>query len=189
VELPDKVKRAIAERIDALKRSGAEVKWVSIENIHITMQFLGETEETLIPMIKESLKKILSPYTPFYIKIAKVGCFPEGKRPRIIWIGVEDAQPLKNIHAEITNEMMKYGFRKEERDFTPHITIGRVKSQRNLGEMHRRLTEMKDTCFSDFEVFSLTLMKSTLKPSGAVYNSLAEIPFGRRSNNVDEGQG
>lgn len=189
VELPDKIRRAIVERIDVLKESGADVKWVSVENIHITLQFLGETEEALIPMIKEALNKIVASYTPFYIKIAHVGCFPDGKRPRIIWVGVENAQILNNLHADITSEMVRFGYRKEERDFTPHITVGRVKSQRNMGEMLRRVTEMKATCFSDFEVCYLTLMKSALKPSGAVYYSLAEIPFGRRSNNVNKGQG
>ncbi len=186
VEIPDKIRAAIAASIDGLKKSGADVKWVSAENIHITMQFLGETEESLIPVIKEGLDKILSSYAPFCITISNVGCFPDGKHPRIIWVGAEDAQTLKNLHTDIANEMAKFGYRKEERDFTPHITIGRVKSQRNMGEMLKRLSEIKAARFFDFEVSHVTLMKSDLKPSGATYYSLAEIPFGRRSN-VNEG--
>jgi len=182
IEIPETIRRAIADSIDSLKKSGAEVKWISPENIHITVQFLGETEESLIPTIKEALDKILSPYAPFYIKIADVGCFPDGRRPRVIWVGLGEAQPLINLQRDIAGEMIKFGYPKEERGFTPHVTIGRVKSHRNVGDLLKRLDEIKATSFSDFEVEKITLMKSELKPSGAIYHSLAEIPFGRRSN-------
>jgi RNA 2',3'-cyclic 3'-phosphodiesterase len=186
IEIPEAVKNAIADSVGSLKRSGADVKWVSPEHIHLTLQFLGTTEESLIPEIKEALGKILSPYAPFYIKISSVGCFPDGRRPRVIWVGLEESRTLINLQRDIAAGMMRFGYQKEERDFTPHVTIGRVKSLRNTGDMLRRLEEIKATSFSDFEVQNITLMKSELTPSGAIYYSLAEIPFGRRSN-VDQG--
>ena len=79
IEIPETIKKSVADIIDSLKKSGSDVKWVSEENIHITLQFLGETEESLIPDIKGALYKILAPYSPFYIKIADVGCFPSWK--------------------------------------------------------------------------------------------------------------
>jgi RNA 2',3'-cyclic 3'-phosphodiesterase len=186
IEIPEAVKNAIADSVGSLKRAGADVKWVSPEHIHLTLQFLGTTEESLIPEIKEALGKILSPYAPFYIKISSVGCFPDGRRPRVIWVGLEESRTLINLQRDIAAGMMRFGYQKEERDFTPHVTIGRVKSLRNTGDMLRRLEEIKATSFSDFEVQNITLMKSELTPSGAIYYSLAEIPFGRRSN-VDQG--
>ena len=93
IEIPEAIKRAIVSSIDGLKKSGADVKWVSPENIHITLQFLGETEEAHIPLIKEALDKILLPYSPFYIKIAGVGCFPDTRRPRVIWVGRKSPNP------------------------------------------------------------------------------------------------
>ena len=184
IEIPETIKKSIAAIIDNLKKS--DVKWVSEENIHITLQFLGETEESLIPDIKGALYKILAPYSHFYIKIADVGCFPSGKRPRVIWVGIKESQSLINLYKDISNEMVKFGYQKEERGFTPHVTIGRVKSNRNLRELLSRLDELKFTDFPDFEVQNIKLMKSELKPSGAKYYSLAEIPFGRRSN-VNQG--
>ena len=186
IEIPETIKKSIAAIIDNLKKSDSDVKWVSEENIHITLQFLGETEESLIPDIKGALYKILAPYSSFYIKIADVGCFPSGKRPRVIWVGIKESQSLINLYKDISNEMVKFGYQKEERGFTPHVTIGRVKSNRNMRELLSRLDELKVTDFPDFEVQDIKLMKSELKPSGAKYYSLAEIPFGRRSD-VNQG--
>jgi 2'-5' RNA ligase len=84
--------------------------------------------------------------------------------------------------------MAQFGFQKEQRDFTPHVTIGRVKSNRNMTELLRRLEEIRTIRLPDFEVRNITLMKSELHPSGARYYSLAEIPFGRRIN-VNEREG
>jgi len=186
IEIPETIKKSVADTIDSLKKSGSDVKWVSEENIHITLQFLGETEESLIPDIKGALDKILAPYSSFYIRITDVGCFPSGKRPRVIWVGMEESKSLINLYEDISNEMVKFGYKKEERGFTPHVTIGRVKSNRNMGELLSRLEEFKVADFPDFEVRNIKLMKSELKPSGAKYYTLAEIPFGRRSN-VNQG--
>jgi len=186
VEIPETIRKSIGEIVDSLKKSGADVKWVAQENIHVTLQFLGDTEESLVPAIKGAIEKILSPYSPFYIKIAGVGFFPDTRRPRVIWVGIEGAQPLVDIYRDISNELIRFGYRKEERAFTPHVTIGRVKSQRNTGELLRRLEEARSIGFPDFQVQNITLMKSELKPSGAKYYSLAEIPFGRRIN-VNQG--
>jgi 2'-5' RNA ligase len=99
---------------------------------------------------------------------------------------MEESQSMINLYKDISSEMVKFGYQKEERGFSPHVTIGRVKSNRNMGELLRRLGEFTVKDFPDFEVHNVTLMKSELKPSGAKYYSLAEIPFGRRSN-VNQG--
>lgn len=182
IEIPETVKISIAYISDSLKKSGADVKWIADENIHITLQFLGETEESLIPEIKEALYKILAPYSLFYIKIGDVGCFPSARRPRIIWVGIEDSQSLINLYKNIASEMVKFGYQKEERGFTPHLTIGRVKSNRNMGELLKRLEEFTVTDFPAFEVQNIRLMKSELKPSGAKHYCLAEIPIGGSNN-------
>ncbi|MDH4231236.1 MAG: RNA 2',3'-cyclic phosphodiesterase [Nitrospirota bacterium] len=182
IEIPEGIRGHLSDIANILMKSGADVKWVSPENIHLTLQFLGITEEALIPKIKEALDKILAPYLPFYIKILDVGCFPDGRRPRVVWLGVEESQPLRNLYKDIADAMEKLGYKKEEREFTPHVTIGRVKSNRNILALARKLEEVRSVRFSDFEVRNITLMKSELKPSGAKYYSLAEIPFGGRSN-------
>ena len=95
---------------------------------------------------------------------------------------MEDSQSLINLYKDIASEMVKFGYQKEERGFTPHLTIGRVKSNRNLGELLRRLDEFTVTDFPDFEVQNIRLMKSELKPSGAKHYCLAEIPIGGSNN-------
>jgi 2'-5' RNA ligase len=182
IEIPEAIKKAIVSSTDSLKKSGADVKWVSPENIHITLQFLGETEEAQIPLIKEVLGKILLPYSPFYIRIAGIGCFPDIRRPRVIWVGTEESQHVINLHGDIAKGLERLGYQEEERNFTPHLTIGRVKSNRNTKELGRKMDEIKAASFSGFEVQNITLMKSELKPSGPIYYSLAEIPFGGRNN-------
>ena len=122
IEIPEKIRGAIVSAIDGLKKSGADVKWVSPENIHITLQFLGDTVETHIPLVKEALNKILLTYSPFYIKITGVGCFPDTRRPRVIWVGTEESQPVINLHRDIAKGMAGLGYREEERNFTPHLT-------------------------------------------------------------------
>lgn len=181
IEIPETIRKSISDIIDGLKKSGSDVKWVADENIHITLQFLGETEESVIPAIKEALDKILAPYSPFYIKITDIGCFPDRRRPRVIWVGMEESQTLINLRKDIAEELVKFGYQKEERGFTPHVTIGRVKSNKNMNKLLKRIDEVKTTRFSDFQAQHITLMKSELKPSGAKHYSLAEIPFGRRN--------
>lgn len=182
IEIPETIKKSIADIAYSLKKSGADVKWIIPENMHITLQFLGETEESLIPAIKGGLDKILAHYIPFYIKIAEVGYFPSGRRPRVIWVGMEKSQSIIDLNRDIASEMAKFGYQKEERWFIPHVTIGRVKSNKNINELLKKINEIKTMSFSDFEVQNISLMKSELKPSGAKYYCLAEIPFCRRNN-------
>lgn len=182
IEIPETIRRAIAVITDNLKQSGADVKWLADENIHITLQFLGATEDSVVPRIEETLRKILSPYSPFYITISRVGSFPGGRRPRVLWIGIDESVPLVNLQKDIADGMLKFGYPKEERGFTPHVTIGRVRSNRNIPQLIRRLDEIGIVSFSGLEVERIVLMKSELKPSGAKHYTLAEIPFGRRNN-------
>jgi len=187
VEIPGLLKRSIGEMIENLKKPGADVKWVPHENIHITLKFLGSTEESLLETVKDSLSKKLSPYPPFYIKISGVGCFPDEKSPRIVWVGTHGSGEIVDVQRDIEVAMKKLGFSSEERKFSPHLTIGRVRSQKRIPEMMKRLDEYRSIGFGDLEVKGITLMKSELKPAGAEYHPLAEIPFGGR-NDVKQGQ-
>lgn len=187
VEIPWPLKRSIGDMIEDLKKSGADVKWVPHGNIHITLQFLGSTDESLLETLKDSLSKKLSRYSPFYIKISGVSCFPDERRPRVVWVGTHESGGVSDVQKDVEAEMMKFGFPSEERKFSPHLTIGRVRSQKGIPEMLKRLDEYRSVSFGDLEVKGVTLMKSELKPAGAEYYPLAEIPFGGR-NDVKQGQ-
>jgi 2'-5' RNA ligase len=175
----------MADLIAELKKAGPDVSWVPAGNIHLTLKFLGNTNDSLIPMIKERITKKLSHYNAFYIKIVGVGCFPSEKRPRVLWIGIERSDLLNSIQKDMEAEVEELGFAPEDRPFSPHLTFGRVRSQKGIAEMLRRFTEFRTADFGLVEVKSIHIMKSDLKPTGAEHTSIAEIPIGRGRNNVE----
>ena len=185
VTLPDDVRRPMADLIAELKKTKPDVSWVPAENIHLTLKFLGNIDDSLIPLIKERITKKLSHYNAFYIKIVGVGCFPSERRPRVLWIGVERSDLLNSIQKDMEAEVEEFGFAPEDRPFSPHLTFGRVRSQRGIAEMLRRVTEFRTADFGLVEVKSIHIMKSDLKPTGAEHTSIAAIPIGRGRNNVE----
>lgn len=173
--LPDTLKKAVGEVIRKLREAGADVKWAPEENLHLTLKFLGRTSEEHLDEIKEALYKKLSHYAPFYIKIGGAGHFPQGKPPRIIWVGIEEPGSLADIYTDVESVMVKFGYPREDRLFSPHLTIGRVRSPKRTGEVIKRLNEFRTVAFDEFVVSRIVLMKSELKPGGAEYSGLAEI--------------
>jgi 2'-5' RNA ligase len=177
IEIPEPLRVAIGDTIEALKQCGADVKWVSSENIHITLKFLGDTEESLLSAIQERLSKKLFNYKPFCIRISGAGSFPPGKHPRVIWVGIDESSALKTLHGEVESGMRELGYAAEERPFLAHITVGRVKSGRRLSDVAKKLAESREIEIGNFEVKSIKLMKSELGRGGPVYTCLAEIPL------------
>jgi RNA 2',3'-cyclic 3'-phosphodiesterase len=180
VAIPEPVKKSIGEAADTLRESGADVKWVAADNIHITLKFLGSTDEEIIEDIKDALAQAVSSYRPFYVRISGAGHFPPGRHPRVVWIGLGDSGVLPDLHGHVDKAMRKFGFPEEGRPFSPHLTIGRVGSDKRMTELLKRLDEFHEKDFGVMEIKGITLMKSILKPAGAEYFSLAEIPFGGR---------
>ncbi|MHB8882651.1 MAG: RNA 2',3'-cyclic phosphodiesterase [Thermodesulfovibrionales bacterium] len=182
VELPGDLKSRIGAVIEQLRQTGADLKWVREENLHITLKFLGSTPETSIKDLISALQKKLSHYAPFYIRISGVGSFPPGRHPKVVWIGLEASCPLAAVHDEIDEVMSGYGFTPEKRLFSPHLTLGRVRSNRGLTGLVATLHDMERKAFGDVEVRGVALMKSELKPAGPEYVRLAEIQFLRRDD-------
>jgi 2'-5' RNA ligase len=180
VNLPDEAKTAIDSIITELKKTGADVKWVVAENIHLTLKFLGNTDESVIPGIAEALGKKLSLYDAFYITIADVGCFPSEKRPRVIWVGIKDPDVLRNIQKDVDAVMTGFGFAPEVRPFSPHLTIGRVRSLKKAAELTKRFADFRRSDFGRVGISAIHIMKSDLKPAGAEYSSLCRISLGNR---------
>lgn len=182
IEIPEVIKREMSAITDILRTTGADVKWISAENMHLTLKFLGKTRESVIARIAEALGKKMSSYSPFYITISHVGCFPDRRRPRILWIGVDQTEVMKKLHSDIEREMEQFGFTAENRAFHAHITIGRIRSQRRVRPVIRKLDEYASHNCGTYEVRNISLIKSELNPAGPRYETLAEIPLGRRNN-------
>ena len=178
IDIPDPVKKEITEMADILKKYDADIKWVNVENLHVTLKFLGSTPEKSVPEIRESLLKAVSSFQPFYIKINGTGVFPDRKFARVIWVGVENGEMLPELAADIDVSMSLLGYKKEEREFKPHLTLGRVRSREGTANVVNELDNFKDKEFGLFTVDRIRLMRSELKPRGSEYSCLYEVPFG-----------
>jgi 2'-5' RNA ligase len=179
VDIPEQIKRGMGDLIAFLKKHNADVKWVAHENLHFTLKFLGKTPEDLLPGIGASLSQIVLSYETFCIKIYGVGVFPNKKYPRIIWVGIEDTDFLKNLQGDIESRMASLGYQKEEREFQPHLTLGRVRSQKGMAHIIHELDTLQSKDFGSIEVNNIKLMRSDLRPTGAQYSCLQKILLGR----------
>src|SRR3989304_2268918 len=172
IELPPELTSQIDQLQTVLRKTGADVSWVKSQNVHITLKFLGEVKEEKIEDVYQATELSVKGLRNFQVNLQGLGGFPNLKRPRVIWIGVEKGKEvLAELYPKVEEQFFKIGFAKENRDFTPHLTIGRVKSPKHLEKL---ASEINKTTFEteDFEVKEVVVMKSTLFPTGAVYTPL-----------------
>lgn len=178
VELPEELKRKTGGIIDQIGTSSDDIRWVPLENIHLTLKFLGEIKDNIIAGIERKLEDICRIHKPFHISVKGTGAFPTRKNPNILWVGIEKSEELHRLHTDIDNSMSELGFEKENRKHSPHLTIGRVKHRGNMLPVMKSLHEFRDTFFGVVDVNEVHLMKSTLKSSGAEYSKITSFRLG-----------
>jgi 2'-5' RNA ligase len=177
VDTASEVKVAIIEVEERLRATNADVRWESIEKFHITLKFLGNVEEAKLHSLENRLEEVLSPFSAFNMTYRGVGCFPNQHHPRVVWIGAENEDgTLRRIQETIEGVAGSFGFQREEREFHPHITIGRVKGSKNLKEL---VSELGNISFAPHPavIKEVLLMKSDLKPTGSVYTVIQRFPL------------
>ena len=176
ISLPRELKAEILGIQDRLKSAGADVSWTRQEGMHLTLKFLGEIEEKGIPKIERALDMAVDGVTTFVLSVSGMGIFPDLRSPRVVWIGLkEEGNNLIKLHKGVEEELKKIGFPSEERRFTPHITLGRIRSNRNIEKLLKLIDAEKGVDSGGVEVSDLHLIKSELKPSGAVYTELYSV--------------
>lgn len=162
----------IQQRLDP---KAAKMKLVEINNIHFTLRFFGDTKLDRISQIKERLEKI--EFEPFEIRIAGVGAFPNKRRPRVIWIGVsENGERVCDLKLEIDSLLKDIGYQAEKRKYTPHATIARVRHVKESERMVNSLEELVNESIGTMTVSGFTMKKSTLTPTGPIYDTMWRIP-------------
>lgn len=170
IELSPENQAKLSQIIKELKTSGADVKWVRPENIHLTLKFLGQVETKQIPEITEILEETAKGFDKFEIQLNELGAFPKIHSPRVIWVNAnEPTGIISTIVFQLEERLEKLGFAKEGREFTAHITIGRVRSSDGRINLVDKLKQTKISSPIIQEVNKLTLFKSTLTPSGPIY--------------------
>lgn len=183
IELDEYIKRKISELIDFLRKYEADIKWVEPENLHLTLKFLGNTQLEKIQIIKEVLTNISKKIFPFYIKIQGIGFFPNKKYPRVLWVGLENKEKIIDIQKKIEADMSKIGYKKEEREFDPHITIGRTRSFTKISNLLECLDDYKKYDFGTLFVDRINIMKSDLTSKGPIYTKLTDVIFNKWREN------
>ncbi|MCM8795890.1 MAG: RNA 2',3'-cyclic phosphodiesterase [Candidatus Omnitrophica bacterium] len=178
IELPKEIKETLGLLQEELKKSGADVKWVSPSNIHLTLKFLGEIDAKKLNKLNEILENVALKQSPFSLGIKGIGVFPNLNSPRVIWVGVEKGdEETKRIAAILEEEIAKIGIPKERRPYSTHITLGRLRSGVNRMKLLEQLNYLKDKSEKinlEFTVKKITLLKSTLTPQGPIYEILKE---------------
>ena len=181
VELPEPVRAALGRIQEGAKgTAGGAVKWASPGGIHLTLKFLGNVDEEKVPQLVQALTGACEGSGTFELALSKLGVFPGPTRPRVAWVGLSGGVPeLLRLQERVEKALSPFGFPREERAFTPHLTLARVREYvsveeaRAFGEGFLKATPEAVS----FRVEGISLMRSQLAPSGAVYSVLAFIPL------------
>lgn len=170
------------------------VRWVRPEGIHLTLKFLGDVEQSRLPEIERALCDACAPTAPFTLQIGELGCFPNPRRPRVVWVGVQDeGETLARLQKAVEREISPLGFPADRRGFHPHLTLGRVKNARPTARKQAEWEALGTYAarakvrVGQMQVDAVRLMRSELLPSGAVYSELAACPLGAGGLQADHG--
>lgn len=176
INLPEDIKREILSLQSRLKVHGGHIGWVKPDAIHLTLKFLGDIDEKKIPEIEAATREATKGFDTFYLRILGLGVFPSLKRPRIIWLGVnEEGDSLARLQSKIEDEIARIGPPREEREFKPHLTIGRVKDLHGFKQLMDTIDAERGIDLDGFNVTEILIMKSELRREGAIYTRLYEI--------------
>jgi len=180
IELPPEIKSALGQLQAELKKlSPPPVKWVDPEAIHLTLKFLGNIARDKVDKITQVIEEAAQGISPFQLEVKGLGTFPNLRRVRVIWVGVEgELAPLSQLQRGIESKLAPLGFPPEGRPFTPHLTLGRVREQASPAEQQRLGQLIAGTRFEGghrFEAGWVSLMQSQLTPEGAIYHRLSAI--------------
>jgi 2'-5' RNA ligase len=179
IEIPEEFKTALAELQNDLRRARAGVSWTSPENIHLTLKFLGEVEESRVAEISAACARVAGTSRPFALQLGFPGVFPDARRPRVIWAGLQgEVEVLSALQKDLEERISAIGLKGDEKEFHPHLTVGRVKSARNSRELIAR-AELYDLPPLSFDVREIVLIRSVLHPAGAQYTPMARASLGR----------
>lgn len=162
------------------------IRWVPVENVHITLKFLGDVSESNLGLLKEMLEAEAGRHAPLEISAGELGAFPSIRRPRVLWVNVQAPPELLALQRSIDNETARLGYDREERPFSAHLTIGRVSRNANSGDA-RRISEVLESYKVGYigaaRIREVVLYRSDLYPTGAVYTAVFAGKLGGRKVN------
>jgi len=182
VEIPSHVQKKIQQETEPLRKAiGASfVRWVSIQNVHLSLKFLGDVSPASVDTLTQMLRAEADSCPEFDMQISGLGSFPSLRRPRVLFIGIQAPAELEALYRGIESACARLGYESEGRGFSPHLTIGRIKQDASASDQQKvrhALAETKIDSLSIARVNSVHLYKSDLKPTGSVYTQIFSAPL------------
>lgn len=186
VEIPLEIQQAIARSTASLQKSLPKplIRWVAPQNIHLTLQFLGDVSPANLERLADALKVEAAAHTAIEVLVVKTGAFPTPRRARVIWVGLEAPAALSALHRGVEAVTTRLGYPSEERRFSPHLTIGRVNQNAAAADLQKIYAVLQQTdigILGRFQVKAIHLFKSDLSPSGPAYARLYSLPLGEKT--------
>jgi 2'-5' RNA ligase len=176
IEIPEEIRLVLAAFLKELRGIAPQPKWVRAENLHVTLKFLGETEPSKLGAIERVLAAIRSPL-PVSLEFLGLGFFPNGRRPRVFWLGIKASANLKMLAGEIDHTLHQIGFPLEDLPFTPHLTLARFNPPGLPPKLGSAVAEHSTRCFGSLIAKEFHLIESKLKSTGAEYTTVKSFPF------------
>ena len=182
VDLPAELQARLVEVITLFKShlSGIPIRWVHSGNIHLTLKFLGDVSAPNLEILKKMLQGDAEQYAAFEMSIGGAGAFPSSHKPHVIWVGIEAPPALYNLQNSIDTQTAKLGYPKEDRSFSPHLTLGRVARHASFTDLQKIGKVLEQTRVGFLGIAPVTevcLYKSDLTPDGSVYTKLYSVPL------------
>jgi 2'-5' RNA ligase len=162
--------------LEQLKGYGRSLKPVHPDNVHVTLKFLGEVEESTVPGLEKVMRAAVQGIPPFQVRLVGTGAFPNARSPRVVWVGMDGAEAMGRMAYILDNGCEQLGFRKEKRGFSPHLTLARVREGVDV-DLSEFLRDTQGKRFGPFEVAGIKLKKSVLTPSGPIYSDVLAVPL------------
>ncbi len=176
LEIPSDVRENLAALLKSLHAVSPQTRWVRPENLHVTLKFIGEMPETKLAAIRNALAGVQSEQH-VALDFRGLGFFPNEKHPRVFWAGIEASPNLKTLAAEIDGATEKLGIPREQRPFSPHLTLARFEPPRLQETLRAAILENEEREFGSLRISQFHLVESKLKPSGAEYTTVESFPF------------
>jgi 2'-5' RNA ligase len=179
VETGDAIRSGAAALQRELGKGGANVKWATPEAMHVTLLFLGEVDDRELHAVCRAVKEVAATEAPFTLRVAGVGAFPTPRRPKIVWAGItEGAESLQRLYAALEERMLELGcYRKEERGYTPHLTLGRAKGDADSAALAAELPKRAGWDGGRTNVDEVLVFGSELTRDGPVYTVIGRAPL------------
>lgn len=178
-ELPSEIKKVVARVSEELRQSTLKARWVKVDNIHLTVVFMGNIETEDIPAIAQGVNEVCQTFGSFDLSIKGVGCFPNRSNPRVLWLGLDgDLEPMSDFRDALQGNLTGFGIKEEKRKFKPHLTLGRFRKPKKMDSNEEQLlSKYEDLSSPVCSLKELILFKSDLKPTGAVYTKMEAWPL------------